>query len=303
MHKSRCVASRVLPVLVVLVALPALAGARDRLDCEREFQPQVGQTGKNVIWVPTPDDQVAEMLTLADVSSSDVVYDLGAGDGKIAIAASKRGAQAVGIEYDEKMARFAQCNVEAEGAGRRARIVQGDIFKEDFSRATVVTMYLLPELNLCLRHRLLAMRPGTRVASHQFMMEDWKPDVRSQRGSAYLWIVPARIAGDWTFESASGKRQALRLTQQFQNVTGELDDDGRSRPLSEVSLLGDRLRFVVPDGRRGTWRFEGVVRDDSIVGTLQRGNKSIETTARRQGDAPPADWAAMPDKCREYYAT
>ena len=303
MPRSRCVASPALLALVVLFGLTPIAGARDRADCEREFQPQIGQTGKNVIWLPTPDAQVEEMLTLADVGSSDVVFDLGAGDGKIAIAASKRGARAVGIEYDETMARFAQCNVEAEGAGRRAKIVQGDIFKEDFSRATVVTMYLLPELNLCLRHRLLAMRPGTRVASHQFMMEDWKPDVRSQRGSAYLWIVPARVAGDWTFESESGMPQALRFTQQFQNVAGEFVDDGESRPVSEVSLLGDQLRFVVPDGWRGPWRFEGTVRGDAIVGTLQRGNESVESTARRRGDAPRADWAEMPDKCREYYAS
>ena len=170
MHRPRGAPSLALIAFVMFGALPAAAVARDRAECEREFQPQVGQSGKNVVWVPTPDEQVAEMLRLAHVDSNDVVFDLGAGDGKIAIAASRLGAQAVGIEYDEKMARLAQCMVEAEGAGRRARIVQGDIFKEDFSRATVVTMYLLPELNLCLRHRLLAMRPGTRVASHQFMM-------------------------------------------------------------------------------------------------------------------------------------
>jgi len=303
MPRPRCVSSLVFPALVALAGLPALAGARDRMDCEREFQPQIGQTGKNVVWVPTPDAQVEEMLTLADVTSKDVVYDLGAGDGKIAIAASRRGAQAVGIEYDEKMARFAQCNVEAEGAGRRARIVQGDIFKADFSRATVVTMYLLPELNLCLRHRLLSMRPGTRVASHQFMMDDWKPDVRSPRGAAYLWVVPARVAGDWTFDSASALPQTLRLTQQFQSVAGEFLEDGRPRSISEVTLLGDRLRFTVLDGSRGPWRFEGTVRGDTIVGTLQRGNDTVESTARRRGDAPRAEWAEMPEKCREYYAT
>jgi hypothetical protein len=303
MPTSRCVPSLALIALLTLGGLPTIAGARDRADCEREFQPQVGQTGKNVIWVPTPDEQVGEMLRLASVNSNDVVFDLGAGDGKIAIAASKLGAQAVGIEYDEKMARLAQCMVEAEGAGRRARIVQGDIFKEDFSRATVVTMYLLPELNLCLRHRLLAMRPGTRVASHQFMMEDWQPDVRSDRGSAYLWVVPARVAGEWTLESGSRSPAALRLTQQFQAVAGEFVEGDRTHPISEATLLGDRLRFVVADGRRGPRRFEGTVRGDEIVGEITRGRDVVEARARRRGDAPPATWAEMPDKCRTYYTS
>ena len=303
MPRPRCVPFLALIALVMFGGLPAAAGARDRAECEREFQPQVGQSGKNVVWVPTPDDQVAEMLRLANVGSNDVVFDLGAGDGKIAIAASRLGAQAVGIEYDEKMARLAQCMVEAEGAGRRARIVQGDIFKEDFSRATVVTMYLLPELNLCLRHRLLAMRPGTRVASHQFMMEEWQPDVRSPRGSAFLWIVPARVAGEWTLESESRSPTALRLTQHFQAVAGEFIEGDRVHPISDATLLGDRLRFVVADDRGGTRRFEGTVQGDEIVGEFSRGDDVVKTRARRRGDAPPAPWAEMPDKCREYYAT
>ena len=300
MSRPRCLPSLALLALLVLATAPA--AARDRAECEREFAPQVGQSGKNVIWVPTPDAQVQEMLDLATVTSADVVYDLGAGDGKIAIAASKRGAEAVGIEYDEKMARLAQCLVEAEGAGRRARIVPGDIFKEDFSRATVVTLYLLPELNLCLRHRLLAMRPGTRVASHQFMMEDWQPDARSPRGPAYLWIVPARVAGAWTLEPATGAPLTLELTQQFQKVEGTLDDGERSHPIAEATLLGDRFSFVVPDGWRAPRRFEGTVRGDEIVGTLRRRGKAVEVTARRRDPAPEATWATMPDKCREYYA-
>ena len=301
MPRPRSVPLRTLFALAMLGCVSQPTPARDRADCEREFQPQVGQGGKDVIWVPTPDDQVAEMLSLANVGSSDVVYDLGAGDGKIAIAASKLGAQAVGIEYDARMARLAQCMVEAENAGRRARIVQGDIFREDFSRATVVTMYLLPELNLCLRHRLLAMRPGTRVATHHFMMEAWSPDVRSPRGSAFLWIVPARVAGEWTFEASSRSKATLRLTQQFQEVAGELADGDGPRSLSEATLLGDRLRFVVTDGWRGPQRFDGIVRGDEIVGTLQRGQETVEVKARRRGAAPPAAWAEMPGKCRGYY--
>lgn len=296
----------VVPLLLAAAAacatLPSQAATPDRATCERAYQPKVGQTGKNVIWVPTPDAQVAEMLRLARVGPQDVVYDLGAGDGKIAIAAGKLGAEAVGVEYDPNMVRLAQCLVEAEQAGDRTRIVRGDIFKEDFSRATVVTMYLLPELNLCLRHRLLGMRPGTRVATHQFLMEDWQPDERSERGSAYLWVVPARVAGTWTLRNGEKSLATVRLNQEFQEVEGEVVGDGNPRPISDVALRGDRLRFEFDDGRRGKQTFEGVVRGDEIVGAMQRGNRSNQVTARRQGEAPTAAWAAMKPQCRDYYS-
>ena len=146
---------------------------------------------------------------MAQVTKADLVYDLGAGDGKIAIAAAKEfGATAVGVEYDPDMAKLAQCFVQAEGLGeKRASIVQGDIFETDFSSATVVTLYLLPELNLRLRPTILKMKPGTRVVSHSFLMDDWEPDERSvtEDGAAYLWIVPAKVAGTWDFKQQGGK--------------------------------------------------------------------------------------------------
>ncbi len=141
------------------------------------YEPQVGQAGKDVIWVPTPDEVVDRMLRMAQVGPNDLVYDLGAGDGKIAIAAAKKfGARSVGIEYEPEMAKHAQGNVEKAGVAARARVVRGDIFVTDFSQATVVTMYLLPALNLKLRPTILSMRPVTRVVSHSFTMEDWEAD-------------------------------------------------------------------------------------------------------------------------------
>jgi hypothetical protein len=134
------------------------------------------------------------------------------------------------------------------------------------------------------------------------MMEDWQPDARSERGPAYLWIVPARVAGEWTLEPASGASAMLTLRQRFQTVSGEFQEGSRVRPIAEATLLGDRLRFVVADGWRAPRRFEGTVRGDEIAGTLQRGNKATEVTARRRGEAERASWAEMPDKCRGYYA-
>ncbi len=187
-------------------ALISEAAARDRKDCERDYKPQVGQSGKDVVWVPTPDELVQRMLRMAKVTAQDLVFDLGAGDGKIAIAAGKLGANAVGIEYNPDMAKLAACLVTAEGVGNKVKIIQGDIFKEDFSKATVITMYLLPELNLCVRHRILGMKPGTRVTSHQFTMGDWEPDETSEfeYRTAYLWIVPARVDGQWVLREPGG---------------------------------------------------------------------------------------------------
>ena len=173
--------------------LAALAFSLPAVAQQKPYEPQVGQAGKDVIWVPTPDEVVDRMLTMAQVTANDIVFDLGAGNGKIAIAAAKKfGARATGIEYDAELAKHAQGNVEKAGVAGRARIVRGDIFVTDFSQATVVTMYLLPGLNMKLRPTLLAMKPGTRVVSHSFTMEDWEADeISSMDGRrAYFWAAP-----------------------------------------------------------------------------------------------------------------
>ncbi len=166
----------------------------DRTSCERSYKPYSGQEGKDVVWVPTPDEVVLRMLDIGGVTASDVVYDLGAGDGKIAIAAAKRGARSVGIEFNPDMARLAQCFVNAEGVGGKARIERGDVFQADIREATVVTMYLLPELNLRLIPKLLReLKPGTRIVTHAFDMGGWEPEQKAKVAGkdVYRWTIPA----------------------------------------------------------------------------------------------------------------
>ena len=190
-------------------AAAAQGVAADRAACERSYKPYSGQHGKDVIWVPTPDEVVQRMLQIADVTPADVVYDLGAGDGKIAIAAARLGARAVGIEYNPDMARLAQCFVSAENLGGRARIERGDVFESDFREATVVTMYLLPELNLRLLPKLLKdLKPGTRIVSHAFDMGGWKPEQKATVAGkdVYRWTIPAPGTPAYAAAMAAARR-------------------------------------------------------------------------------------------------
>ncbi|HKB62279.1 MAG TPA: class I SAM-dependent methyltransferase, partial [Burkholderiales bacterium] len=193
---------------------------------QKDFKPHVGQQGKDVVWVPTPDEVVERMLNMAQTKPEDYVIDLGAGDGKIAIAAAKKfGARSTGIEYNPDMAALAQRNAQAAGVGGKAQIVQGDIFVSDFTQATVLTMYLLPSLNMKLRPQILAMRPGTRVVTHAFNMEDWEPDESSDVDGrrVYLWIVPANVSGRWAMEhsgAGGSDKLSLNLDQKFQRIEG-----------------------------------------------------------------------------------
>jgi len=237
--------------------LASHAAAVTRTECERDYKPTVGQTGKDVVWVPTPYGIVSGMLGLAKVKPTDIVYDLGAGDGIIAITAGKLGATAVGIEYEPAMAKFAKCLVEAENMGDKVRIIEGDIFKEDFSKATVVTMYLLPELNRCIRHRLLAMPPGTRAVSHDFRMGEWEPDDTFEEAfrMAHLWIIPARVEGTWRVTDSIGTDVTVRLTQSFQNVGGEVIAGAKKQSLVGASLRGNELKFSFNDDKGATRTF------------------------------------------------
>ena len=184
--------------------------AAERAACEKPYKPQSGQEGKDVVWVPTPDEVVQRMLQMADVTPADIVYDLGAGDGKIAIAAARLGARAIGIEYNPDMARLAQCLVEAEKLTDRARIVRGDVFESDFREATVVTMYLLPELNLRLIPKLLKdLKPGTRIVSHAFDMGGWQPEQKAKVASkdVYRWTIPAPGTKAYAAAMAAARQQ------------------------------------------------------------------------------------------------
>jgi Histone methylation protein DOT1 len=257
----------------VLAAAVVSVDAKDRRDCDRDYKPQVGQAGKDVVWVPTPDEIVQRMLRMAKVTPQDTVYDLGAGDGKIAIAAGKMGATAVGIEYNPDLAKLAQCYVQSENLAGKARIIQGDVFKEDFSKATVVTMYLLPELNLKLRPIILDMKPGTRVTSHQFTMGDWEADETAEVDyrTAYLWIVPAKVQGTWTLrEQGPGNAQyTVNLTQKFQKITGDVATGSAKQPLVGATVRGEEVRFAFNDDKGVTRTLTGTVRGNELTGTLK----------------------------------
>lgn len=230
--------------LSLLLAGPGFADGQYGDD---KYQPQVGQEGKDVIWVPTNDELVNKMLETAKVTDKDIVYDLGAGDGKIPIAAARIfGARAIGIEYNADMAALARRNAQRAGVANKVKIIHGDIFKENFSEATVVTLYLLPDLNLKLRPTILKMKPGTRVVSHAFNMGDWEPDqkIESARAHAYYWVVPANVAGQWAIEGLEGQGPVtLQLTQRYQQIGGNISVGKTSQPILGATLSGDKLSF------------------------------------------------------------
>jgi SAM-dependent methyltransferase len=219
---------------------------------DEKYEPRVGQSGKDVIWVPTNDAVADAMLKAANVKPTDLVYDLGAGDGKIAIAAAKNfGATAVGIEYNKEMADLATRNTQRAGVADKVKIINGDIFVEDFSKATVVTMYLLPDLNLKIRPTILKMAPGTRIVTNSFNMGDWEPDDKVGTGYAqgYFWVVPGNAAGKWSLKGVEGSQQpvTLELTQRYQRVGGTLNIYGKPQPILGGTLTGNRLKFSFLD--------------------------------------------------------
>jgi SAM-dependent methyltransferase len=243
-----------------LVMIAASAFAQQT---QKEFEPYSGQPGKDVVWVPTPEATVNKMLDMAKVTAQDFVVDLGSGDGRTVIAAAKRGARAMGIEYNPDMVTLAQRRAKEAGVTDRATIVRGDIFESDFSKATVITLFLLPDLNVKLRPIILKMRPGTRVVSNSFRMGEWEPEeVASVEDcqswcTALLWIVPAQVDGAW--KTAGGN---LTFKQTFQMVSGMLG----SQPITEGKLTGDQITFKV-----GNATYTGRVEGNSIKGTITGG--------------------------------
>jgi precorrin-6B methylase 2 len=256
-------------VVILLLAFPAAAQQT------QEYQPSVGQEGKDVVWVPTPDELVAAMLDMAKLTASDTLIDLGSGDGRIVIAAAKRGARATGYEYNPDMVDLSKANAMKAGVAGKAEFVQADIFQTDFSRATVLTMYLLPELNIKLRSKILDMKPGTRVVSHAFSMEDWEADetLEQEGRTAYLWIVPAKLAGAWTWPGESGNAQ-LSLNQTYQKVAGTLKMGARELPIRDAKVEGDRITFSVNEGNPTTILYSGRVKGNAIEGTIKAPNKA-----------------------------
>ena len=230
---------------------------------KKPFEPQVGQPGKDVIWVPTPQALVEKMLDLTKITANDIHYDLGSGDGRTVIAAAKRGARAYGVEYNPDMVALSQANAEKEKVSDRATFINGDIFKTDFSKANVITLYLLTSLNAKLRPTILEMRPGTRVASNSFDMGEWRPDTTisgfegCQYCTAHYWMVPARVAGTWKLPNGE-----LRLQQRFQVVNGTAMIGGKEVPIADGKLAGDQITF-----NAGGTVYTGKVDGNTIEGT------------------------------------
>src|SRR2546428_2157455 len=236
-----------MPPLVRAVALLTALAVPFAVSAQK-FEPQVGQAGKDVIWVPTPDEVVDRMLTMAQIGPNDFHMDLGSGDGKIVIAAAKRGAKALGIEYNPDMVKVAQDNAQKAGVADKASFRRADIFQTDFSQATVITLYLLPALNMKLRPSILSMRPGTRVVSHSFSMEDWEADEISTLDGrrAYFWMVPASVMGNWTLDTGA-QRVDLALEQTFQKINGNVMLQPVHAGLRDAKLRGPFIQFAYVD--------------------------------------------------------
>ncbi len=265
------------------------------------YTPQVGQAGKDVIWVPTPDAVVTRMLQMAEVKPSDQVVDLGSGDGKITIAAARDfGAPSRGLEYNPEMVALSQRLAQQAGVANRVTFEHADIFVTDFSKATVVTMYLLPQLNLKLRPQLFAMPPGTRVVSHSFSMGDWSPDetARVNNATVYLWRIPANAAGSWrlTAGSLSG---TLNLAQRYQVISGDASFGDLHASVVQPELSGAGVRFHLREPGGVLARYEGRVDGARIVGLVHRpGQAPLPFEAVRDGAAPPLVVGLSSDEVR-----
>jgi len=290
--------------LLLLAAAAGQAQPRSRADCEAEHAASWGRAGKDVPWAPTFDAVVLAMLSMAHVTPEDRLLDLGAGDGRIAITAAKPpfGARAIGVEYDPDLAKLAACLVQVEGLTDRVGIVEGDIFKEDFGDPSVVTLYLLPHINLCVRHRLLALKPGTRVVSHQYAMADWKPDqsVQIQGRDVRLWVVPARVDGVWDFRDSQETTLTIDLRQTFGTLSGEVTEGGVQQTPLSGTVHALELRFTF-DAAGVAVAFSGTVRGGEITGILRTGTAARTAVGRLRGAVRRAPWAEMPPGCSPYY--
>ena len=254
----------------------------------KDYTPQVGQSGKDVVWVPTPEALVERMLKMARVGPKDYVIDLGSGDGRTVIAAAQKfGARAMGIEYNPEMVDLSIKNAEKVGLGDKVKFIKADIFETSFNDATVITMYLLPSLNVKLRPKLLDMRPGTRIVSHAFTMEDWQPDQTAtvEGRDAYLWIVPAKVGGNWKLAVPAGSGEEswqVSLDQQFQKLTGKASDGARTFDLAEARLNGPNVRFTFVDANGQKREFNGRTRGNNMEGTTKtQGGTEVKWTAVR----------------------
>ena len=244
-----------------------------------QAEPEVGRPGKDVMWVPSPDPLVDAMLEIAEVTPQDVVIDLGSGDGRTVIAAARLGARAIGIEYDPELVELSRKRAAAAGVAGLSTFVAADLFEADLSEATVVTLFLLPELNRKLRPRLLALAPGTRIVSNTWDLGDWAADDTVVLDpcpgfcTALLWVTPARVEGVWRLPDGGGE---LVLDQRFQVVTGELRTGSGTVAVEDGRLRGDRIGF-----RAGGARYTGRLTGDTLAGVAAAGARTFDWRATR----------------------
>ena len=254
MPASRLILPFIHSAAAFLLAAFSAAALAQAQPAPSTYEPQSGQEGKDVVWVPTPQIVVEKMLRMAKVTPKDFVMDLGSGDGRTVITAAKLGARALGVEYNPDMVALSKRNAEKEGVAARASFMEADLFETDFSRASVITMFLLPDINLKLRPKILRLKPGTRIVSNTFTMGDWRADetadLTSNCGASYctalLWIVPARVAG--THKLPQGE---LVLMQEFQVLSGTLSTEGKTLPVAG-KVRGAEVTFTA-----GGWEYNG----------------------------------------------
>jgi precorrin-6B methylase 2 len=253
----------------LLFLIPSAINCQDKI---RKFVPVEGQEGKDVPWIPTPQVLVDKMLYMAKITPSDFLIDLGSGDGRTVITAAKRGTRALGIEYNPDFVALAKENAAKEGVASMTEFIKADVFEYDFSKATVITMFLLPELNMKLRPKLLNLKPGTRILTNTFTMQDWKADETVSTGMiedrwniAYMWIVPAKVKGEWTLQNGD----ILSLDQKFQVVTGSLKTSNKVIPVNAGKLRGNEISFTT-----GEQVYNGIVTGKRMEGSLTSKGKT-----------------------------
>jgi hypothetical protein len=275
MNASRFVRQSLLTLLFSTFVAGVFAQAQP---AKQDYEPSVGQEGKDVVWVPTSQTLVNKMLDMAKLTPKDYLIDLGSGDGRTVITAAKRGSHALGIEYNPDMVALSQRNATKEGVTDKATFKKADLFESDFSKASVITMFLLPDINLKLRPKILDLKPGTRIVSNSFTMGDWKADETATVSegctsycTAYLWIVPAKVGGKWRLPDGE-----LTLKQSFQMVSGTLKSGNGTAEITGGKLHGDRISFSA-----GGAQYTGRVNGDTIEGAVKGGAKSGAWSARR----------------------
>jgi hypothetical protein len=265
-------------LLITAVTLPVQITAQVK-GKTTDYQPVVGQGGKDVVWVPTPQELVDAMLDLAKVTPKDFLVDLGSGDGRTVITAAKRGVRAIGLEYNPDMVGLSKANAAKEGVSDKAQFVVTDIFEYDFSEATVVTMFLLSDLNLRLRPQLLEMKPGTRLVSNTFTMGEWVADDKVvledediSWNTAYLWIVPAKAEGKWKLDSGA----ELVILQRFQRIIGGLKYPGTNEISIEGIINGYEITFTAGDKT-----YKGTISGNNMSGTASNGKTTTRWSASK----------------------